>query len=118
MNFSKVIFESSSLNSFPNLKVKHFGYLFFPARDVPMGARGVAPPSIFSHLQESWSKVSQAAKRVGHNIFCDLFFINNSVTIIGQLVRTPSPPQQKVLRHINVPSNGTCNIVIHVIRYL
>ena len=63
---------------------------------------GRCAPLIFSNLQESWSKVSQAAMRVGHSIFCDLFvcFSNNLVTI-GQLVRTP-PPQQKVPRHITI----------------
>ena len=63
------------------------------------GAWGASHPPIFSNLQESWSKVSQAAKRVGHSMFCDLVFSNNLVTIVGQLVRT-SPPKQKVSRHI------------------
>ena len=61
------------------------------------GHGDVAPP-IFSNLQESWSKVSQAAKRVDHSIFCD-FFSNDLVTILGQLVRTPHP-QQKASPHI------------------
>ena len=40
-----------------------------------VGVRGGVAPLIFSNLQESWSKVSQATKRVGHNIFCDLFLL-------------------------------------------
>ena len=69
-------------------------------RDVPMEGRGgTSRPSIFSNLQESWSKVSQAAKRVGHSIFCDLLFSNNLVTIVGQLIRTPPPSTDGVSAH-------------------
>ena len=58
-------------------------------RDVPTG--GVTP-KMFSNLQVSWSKVSQAAKGCGHSIFYDLLlFSNNLVAIVGQLVRTPPP---------------------------
>ena len=57
---------------------------------------GVAPFNIFK-LQKSWSKVSQATKRVGHSTFCDHFFSNNLVTIVGQLIRTPPPLNRRCL---------------------
>ena len=58
--------------------------------------KGVAPPPIFSNLQESWSNVSHAARELA-TVFSATFF--SLVTIVGQLVKTPSP-QQRVSRHI------------------
>ena len=79
-------------------------------RAVSMGGRGVASrPPIISNLQESWSKVSQASKRVGHSIFCDVFFSNNLVTIVGQLAERP-PPQQKVSRHKSGQLDASCHM--------
>ena len=60
---------------------------------------GVAPPNNFKFARKL-VKISQAAKTVGHSIFCDLFFSNNSlVTMVGQLVRTPPPPTEGVSAH-------------------
>jgi len=37
------------------------------------GLEVASRPPLFSKLQEKWSKVGQAAKRVSHSIFCDFF---------------------------------------------
>ena len=42
-------------------------------RDVPMGGVGAWRPPIFSKLQESWSKVSQAARGLA-TVFSVTFF--------------------------------------------
>ena len=60
------------------------------------GSVGALRSPMISNLQGSWSKASQAAKRVDHSIFCDLFLSNNLVTIVGQLVGTP-PPNKRCL---------------------
>ena len=54
--------------------------------------RGVVPLLLFSNSQKGWLKVSHAARELS-TVF--------SVTIVGQLVRTP-PPKQKLSRHITV----------------
>ena len=55
-------------------------------RNVPRAYGGVTPP-IFSNLPERWSKVSHAAREIATAFFAICF----SVTIIGQLVKTPPP---------------------------
>ena len=52
------------------------------------GIVGIAPP-IFSNLQESSSKVSQAARGLATVYSVTFFSSNNLVTIVGQLVRPP-----------------------------
>jgi len=60
-------------------------------KNVPMGDIGASHPPTFSNLQEGWSKVSKAARRLAI-VFSVTFVVcsNNVVTIVGQLVRTPS----------------------------
>ena len=54
----------------------------------------VAPPPIFSNLQESWSKVSQAARGLATVFSVTCFIESNNSWSIGQ-----NAPQQ-VSRHI------------------
>ena len=63
---------------------------------------GVAPPNIFKFARKFVKIVSQAARGLAtvFSVNISLFFSNNLVTIVGQLVRTPPPPQQKVSWHI------------------
>ena len=58
---------------------------------------GLCAPYIFEFIRKL-VKILPGYKSVGHSIFCDLFFSNNLVTIVGQLVRTP-PPTKGVLKH-------------------
>ena len=71
-------------------------------RDVAMGGMGASrPPNIFKFARKLVKKVSQTARGLVTAFFVTfLFFSNNVVTIVGQFVRTPPPPQQKVSRHI------------------
>ena len=55
-----------------------------------MGGVGDA---IFSSLRDSWSKVSHDARGLA-TVFSVAFFL---VTIVGQVVKTPLPLQQKCL---------------------
>ena len=47
------------------------------------GMGGVVPLPIFSNLQESWSKVSQAARGLATVFSVTFCFSNNLVTIVG-----------------------------------
>jgi len=59
--------------------------------------RGVAPPPIFSNLQERWSKVIHAARELA-TVFSVANFVF-LVIIVGQLVKTPPPPAEGVSAH-------------------
>jgi len=59
-----------------------------------MGVVGASRPTIFSSLQDSWSKVSHDARELA-TVLSVAFFL---VTIVGQIVKMPPPPlQQKCL---------------------
>ena len=63
---------------------------------------GVAPPKYFQICNEVGQKLARQAARGLATVFSVTFilFSNNLGTIVGQLVRTSPPPQQKVSRHI------------------
>ena len=48
----------------------------------------VKPPRIFK-LARKLVKSQQCCKRVGHSIFCELFFL---LTVVGQFFKAPPPP--------------------------
>ena len=59
--------------------------IILQVRDMPMGAWGRRAPLIFSSLQESWSKASQAARGLA-TVFSGTFFSffsNNLVSIVS-----------------------------------
>ena len=63
------------------------------AKEMPMG--GVGDVVVGQNLQESWSKVSHAARELA-TIFSLTFFL---VTVVDQLVKTPPPPTEGVSAH-------------------
>jgi len=56
---------------------------------------GALSPSIFSNLQEGWSKGSHAARELA-TVFSVTSFL---VTIVSQLVKTPPSPTEGVSAH-------------------
>ena len=58
--------------------------------------RRASRPRIVSNLQESWSKVSHAARELATEFSVTFFFFYTNSWSIGQ----NAPPQQKVSRHI------------------
>ena len=57
------------------------------------GGWGVMLLPILPKLQESWSKVSHAAREV-ITVFSETFSL---VTVVGQMTQTPPPPDGKCL---------------------
>ena len=59
-----------------------------------IGGVGVSRPSIYSNVQERWSKGSHAVRELATAFSATFSFL--LVTIVGQLVNTLPLPQQKV----------------------